>query len=271
MSISRIEMDTNPFEPKQISPGLYKSESYSEDGEKIDLYMELFTVDNIGLWNTYRKKAVLIADELITVTSLDSSKRSALAEVYRGAYAKEFLKNEYVLYAVKHGAQPPFLTSTISEESYSIEEFQRDYGNLLMSVVADFQVRKTLFGMLHEYSYENRGIFRNPLSIVENTHKGLAMLLHGFSAAVSTKFFPEKLYLEVSPIGSMQYILFHSLPREAFFNNEEDYNKIREAASMRSGPEVVNNIIKTDRLARLYFDRSIENESRANPSSEFKI
>ncbi len=90
------------------------------------------------------------------------------------------------------------------------------------------------------------------------------MILHGFSAAVARNFFPEKLYLEVSPIASMQYILYHSLPREAFFNKEESYNKIKMAATSMSGPEVVNNVIKTEMLSQLYFHISAENEIAAS-------
>lgn len=78
------------------------------------------------------------------------------------------------------------------------------------------------------------------------------MILHGFSAAVARKFFPEKLYLEVSPIASMQHILYHALPREAFLNNEESYNEIKKAAVSMSGAEVVNNVIKTEMLSQLW-------------------
>ena len=53
-----------PFTPQQIANGLYKAESYTADGEMIDLYMELPTNSGVAAWNSYRKQAVSIVTEL---------------------------------------------------------------------------------------------------------------------------------------------------------------------------------------------------------------
>jgi hypothetical protein len=194
------------FSPQQIAPGVYKAESYTADGEKIDLFMELLTPSNIETWNTYRMRAGSIARDLQRNCEPHSSKWKALGEVPRGAYAKNFSLGEYVVYASKHGAE--YTLPIITQHSDSVKDFEQNYNNILMSVNAEFEPKETVFGfVMNEISYTNRGIFRNPVSIIENTHKGLAMILHGFSAAVAQKFFPEKEYMEVSPIASMQYIL----------------------------------------------------------------
>ncbi len=53
MSFSRTEsLETNPFDPKQVATGLYKAESYTADGETIDLYMELLTDTNVDVWDS---------------------------------------------------------------------------------------------------------------------------------------------------------------------------------------------------------------------------
>ncbi|HVT62111.1 MAG TPA: hypothetical protein VHD33_01310, partial [Legionellaceae bacterium] len=265
MAYSRTEHSKEtPFSPQQITLGVYKAESYTADGEKIDLFMELITPSNIDAWNTYRTSAASIARDFQRDCEPHSSKWKALGEVPRGAYAKNFSLGDYVVYASKHGAGHSL--STID----GAKDFEQNYNHILMSVDAEFEPKETIMGfVMNEISYTNRGIFRNPVSIVENTHKGLAMLLHGFSAAVAQKFFPEKEYMEVSPIASMQYILYHSLPRDAFANDDEDYEKIGFSAKTMSGGETVNNVLKIVKLSELYFETSTKNEIMAN-SRDFK-
>jgi len=203
-------------------------------------------------------QAISSASELI---DSNPSKKSALNEVSRAIRAQNFCKGEYVVYALKHGAESTLPIT--ARNSNNIKNFEQDYGNILMSFHSEWVPKETITGfILNEQSYQNRGIFRNPVSIIENKHKGLAMLLHGFSASVAQIFFPEKKFLQVSPIGSMQYILFHSLPREAFANTDEDYARIKSVATTMSGSEVVDNYIKTQELFNLYLETSTKNQLR---------
>ena len=265
VTYSRVEHSSEtPCSPQQMAPGVYKAESYSADGEKIDLFMELITPSNIEAWNAYRMSAASIARDLQSDCEPHSSKWKALGEVPRGAYAKHFSLGDYVVYASKHGAG--YSLSTID----GAKDFEQNYNHILMSVDAAFEPKESETGfVMNERSFTNRGIFRNPVSIIENTHKGLAMLLHGFSAAVAQKFFPEKEHMEVSPIASMQYILYHSLPRDAFVHNDEAYEKIGLSARTMSGREAVNNVLKIVKLSELYFETSTKNEIMAN-SRDFK-
>jgi len=272
MTMSRTEFpEPNPFAPKEISNGLYRAESYTADGEKIDLYMELITEDKVNTWQAYPIRASKIAEALRQGFEPNSSKFKALTEVPRGAFARGFFKGDYVVYALKDGTESPFLKATTNEQDArkeanrpnNEEKFKQDYGNVLMSLIAECTPKEVCWGIMNEFSYTNRGIFRNPLSIIEGKHKGLAMLLHGFSAAVAQDFFNKK-FMEVSPIASMQKIVYDSLPREAFDMTDEDYEIIKEASKSMSGKETINNVIKIESLSNLYLETSSQNANKAN-------
>jgi hypothetical protein len=98
-----------------------------------------------------------------------------------------------------------FFMSELNEgNGFTFKEFQKQYGNLLICVGSDFTREKT---------FENRGIFRNPVLYLEEKYQGFSMPLHGFTAIVAQKYFPEKEIFIVSPIGSMQKILSKQLSR----------------------------------------------------------
>ena len=261
-SSSTEQPATNPFSPREMTKGiLYQAESYTADGEKIDLYMESLTKDSASQWQTYALRASSITNALKQKISPDSSKYLALASVSRGAMARGFFKGDYVVYATKHGTHP-MLPETASEPD-NIEKFEQDYNHILMSVNSECVPKEVFWGIMNKESYTNRGIFRNPLSIIEGKYRGLAMLLHGFSAAVAQEFLDKK-FMEVSPIGSMQHILIHALPREAFRMKDEAYEKIKKAAENMSGGEVATNYIKIEALSDLYLRTSTQNASKAN-------
>jgi len=131
----------------------------------------------------------------------------------------------------------------------NLKEFIHYYSDLIMSVGSDFSSSD---------HYHNRGIFRNPLSVIDNKHKGISMILHGFTAAVAQKFFPEKNYIKVSPIGSMQAIISNSsLKQEDYQISNEDYEKIKAVKNPREdGCELAMNIINNSALANLYYQTS---------------
>jgi hypothetical protein len=128
-----------------------------------------------------------------------------------------------------------------------------------MSVDSECKPRISVIGYeMNKISFTNRGIFKNPICIAAGGYKDLAMLLHGFSAAVVERIFPEKQYMEVSPIGSMQHILYHALERDDFFNHDEDYDQIKNTTIFSR--ETCNNIIKIPALTAFYLNKSAENK-----------
>lgn len=58
-------------------------------------------------------------------------------------------------------------------------------------------------------AYTNRGIFKNPISFIEdgNKYPGLSMKLHGFSAVVVDQFSKDKQYMSVAPAPAMRALI----------------------------------------------------------------
>lgn len=82
----------------------------------------------------------------------------------------------------------------------SLKEFYNGCSNIIMAVSSFSNHNDTQI-------YENRGIFTNPISVIEDVSKypGLSKKLHGFSAAVWKTM--EKDRMQVFPIGAMRGIL----------------------------------------------------------------
>lgn len=78
------------------------------------------------------------------------------------------------------------------------------YGDIIMSVGST----------IRNYEVENRGIFRNPLSIIEGGNGGIAMMLHSFTGMVVKDHFPSIETFVVSPFGKMAQIAASTLPKE---------------------------------------------------------
>ncbi len=131
----------------------------------------------------------------------------------------------------------------------SLKDYFSLYGDVLMCVGSQFGHGKSW--------YSNRGIFRNPYSVIKNDYKGIAMVLHEFSGAVAKKFFPERTEMIVKPIASMQLIICETLRRDDYhIDNEADIDRLarlcRESCDAGDGFEAPDNYIKTEALARLY-------------------
>jgi hypothetical protein len=74
-------------------------------------------------------------------------------------------------------------------------------------------------------TYENRGIFRNPLSMIDGNYKGLAIPLHAFTGKVWLSKHPEMEYMLVKPDGM---VVMRGLIMKAF--KEEELVKCDEGA-----------------------------------------
>ncbi len=86
----------------------------------------------------------------------------------------------------------PFPKLEDSGNDYSqIGLYIKFYGNIIMCI-GSFQ-RK------NDDAYEHRGIFRNPISVLENNYKGVALYLHAFTAAAWKKSHPEAKTMYVYP------------------------------------------------------------------------
>ncbi len=130
----------------------------------------------------------------------------------------------------------------------SLKDYFRQYRDILMCVGSQLSSDGK--------SFENRGIFRNPYSMIQKDYLGISMVLHGFTGAVVQKFFPERTKMVVRPVPSMQLIIFETLGRDDYtVATQGDIDQLirecREDCENREGIESHNNI-KIEALARLY-------------------
>lgn len=82
------------------------------------------------------------------------------------------------------------------------------YGDLVMSV-----------GVTIKDLVENRGIFRNPLSVVQGGYGGIAMMAHSFTCMVVQENWPLVKSFKVRPLKVMGEIFMNSVPKKLFTVN----------------------------------------------------
>lgn len=159
----------------------------------------------------------------------NTGKRQNVLEVNSPEYDSwySFRPNCYIVSASK---TPDFQIQSLpipKKSDWTVKAFIELYKGLLMSVGSDLSFPRT---------YENRSIFRNPYSVIENTFKGLAMGLHGFTGAVAQQFFPKITTLNIRPAQEMGAIIKKTLPKSAYIisehiqTNNEDVFEIKVSA-----------------------------------------
>ncbi len=116
-------------------------------------------------------------------------------------FSLSFDGHHYVVYASKKPITGRFVFIENAEKCFPLKDFYESYGNLLKSV--------RLQDNPDTNRYSNRGIFRNPISFIEDGSKypRISMKLHGFSAVFAKKFLKGKEYMTVRPVISMRKIL----------------------------------------------------------------
>lgn len=80
------------------------------------------------------------------------------------------------------------------------------YGHLILSVGVMINLIKDIV--------ENRGIFRNPWSVIEGGYGGLSMMAHSFTCMVIEDYFSSVQTFKVRPFKKMAEIFVNSLPKE---------------------------------------------------------
>ena len=138
-----------------------------------------------------------------------------------------------------------------TSEALTYKEYSHLYSDLLICVGLSNPDGDSVF---------SKGMFRNPTSCIDKTHKGIAMVLRGFSGAVVKKYFTDKNSLQCRPLASMQYAISSSLQSEDYrvagMSHQEALALAEE--SMRDGDvgEMPWNSIKISALDRFYRDHA---------------
>jgi len=96
----------------------------------------------------------------------------------------------YVVYASSKPVAGPFVPKTELGRTPTIEEFDRAYPDIIMSMCVDvgFAVPTS----------EHRGIFKNPFAEIRGEYKNISMLLHDYAASVEEQFL-HKSYVAIFP------------------------------------------------------------------------
>jgi hypothetical protein len=127
----------------------------------------------------------------------------------------------------------------------NIMNFNELYGDLLMCVGVNSYRGKSY--------YENRGIFRNPTSMINNDFKGISLHLHSMTGAVIHSFkedFGQKEHMRVRALPEMHEILRKNFGKDLTTVDSFDQSDGFGLGSF--GFFDVNDSIKIDTLANMY-------------------
>jgi hypothetical protein len=179
------------------------------------------------------------------------SKRQMLTEADTGAghLSTTSGKGQYIVSASKTRDFSMQRAGEPLEERMTLKTYIARYSDLIMCVGADFSSNE-------KGSFHSRGIFRNPYCTIENTYKGISMLLHGFTGTVAQKFFPEKLIMVVRPVASMQHIICRSLSADDCAISGRCFEDVYRESADKESLEFPENEIKVTALARLYCEHA---------------
>ncbi len=150
---------------------------------------------------------------------------------------------QYIVYVSKN-RNFSIQDADMTGKEINLKNFIESYNDILICVGTDFSEKD---------SFYTRGIFRNPYWVFEEKYSGLSMLLHGFTGAVANKYFPEKKFMRVKPVGSMQSIIKKSLlPGEGYIEHKDEKIDITALEVSPEDLEYQMNNIKISALACIY-------------------
>lgn len=278
--------------PRQIKPGVFEKKILRGD-ETVFLRMEAITQENTSAWEKYigetermsdRKQGLLncfvrnagikevpskeklgfepeeyeaYKNKVIALREKTNHKISKLLEmnmVGRNEMSTSFFPGElhFVVYATKN---PDFsieeVNKNIAGKELSLKEYIDAFGDVLISFGSNFSY--------DEKSFCNRGIFRNPVWLIEEKYAGLSMLLHGLTGAVAKKFYPEKEEMIVNPTGSMQVIIQKALKHGEGYALDSDTGEkidIKDIVAVPDGSQGDIDHIKINALCRILFEQT---------------
>lgn len=253
-----------------VSVGIYTAEGRTEKGENIYFGMEMIDNTSREVWRDYSNAAYSLCDGILRgmVRFLDDESKlknlqqdsglskeefkdlaiqfrkrglhpqgklaEAISDIPGGivgfmiesSLSGVFAPATYVAYISKMPITGPL---SLPKTESNLKIFKEKYKNILMSVGVRLDSSRPFF--------ENRGIFRNPISVIEGGYSNIATQLHAFTGKVmkecvnQTLGDKQKLYMSVSPIKNMKELLVKKIGWERIKTKQDIPEELRIKSS----------------------------------------
>lgn len=157
--------------------------------------------------------------------------------VHTEGYKKD--GSTYVCYA---SSKPILQAYSHALEINNLDDYQKAYGNILMYMRCYDFVDTTV--------YNNRGIFRGLVDLIENQYPQISLIFHGFSGDVFKNFF-KKTHMTVTPLSKMLELMQKNLAHDAILTGDaipQDLNHFEG----RYESAATDCVIKIDALREMY-------------------
>ena len=153
----------------------------------------------------------LVANLLKQKIVANSSKVKELSTIPHGSDGVNLQQQTHMAYVSKSPIRGRFKAPAVgSIADYLCKEgfsaYVDCFGDLIMSVGVNIMKKHQLV--------ENRGIFRNPLSVVEGGYGGISMMLHSFTCMVMRSYYTSINDFMVRPLKKMGEIYINAIPKE---------------------------------------------------------
>ncbi|HEV2524183.1 MAG TPA: hypothetical protein VGU44_03525, partial [Gammaproteobacteria bacterium] len=210
--------------------------------------------DLTGFSPKSEKDCKAFQDYLLSFKALAQNNEKALrigTRISVGASAFSVIINigSYVVYASKKKVSGKYLFPEKCDSMPPLFALQTYFNDLIMTVGSKDS------GKYENTSFENRGIFRNPVTCFYDRDKfpGLSLKLHGFSACVRKSFAREE-YMYVSAAYSMARILvnFDGWQKGDFILKGKDFLECTPAEKTLVCGWDTQCLIKIDALIRIF-------------------
>ncbi len=132
--------------------------------------------------------------------TIDSSKAKELSTIPYASNGVNVNTQTHMVYVSK---SPVIGRINFVAKSKGFGGYIDRYGDLILSV-----------GVTISDVVENRGIFKNPLCVVEGGYAGIAMMAHSFTCMVIENNWPEVKTFKVRPLKKMAEIFINSFPKD---------------------------------------------------------
>jgi hypothetical protein len=144
-------------------------------------------------------------------------KENLLDAISSGIAGFTFFKGDYIVYVNTSPITGRYPFPIRDRPWLTLKKFNIAYKDIIMTMRSDmnFSEKDTAKSEV----FNNRGIFRNPKSVIDGGNNNVSVLLHSFSATVARQHF-NKLYLSVSALPVMTSILLKS-SRMFCYKNED--------------------------------------------------